>query len=84
MKKLVFFGGFAVGYVLGARAGRGRYEQIARASGKFWNSTPVQVAVDRVRDVVPSPTEALTGAVRAVSKKVRNAAKESGSGEQPR
>ena len=28
MKKLFFISGFALGYVLGSKAGRGRYEQI--------------------------------------------------------
>ncbi len=31
MAKLSFLAGFGAGYVLGARAGRGRYEQIRRA-----------------------------------------------------
>ena len=31
MAKLSFLAGFGVGYVLGARAGRERYEQIVRA-----------------------------------------------------
>jgi hypothetical protein len=31
VKRLIFVTGLAAGYVLGARAGRGRYETIARA-----------------------------------------------------
>ena len=31
MAKLSFLAGFGAGYVLGAKAGRGRYEQIRRA-----------------------------------------------------
>ena len=31
MAKLSFLAGFGAGYVLGARAGRGRYDQIRRA-----------------------------------------------------
>lgn len=34
VKRLLFFGGLVAGYVLGARAGRGRYESIARAARK--------------------------------------------------
>ena len=30
MRKAIFVTGFATGYVLGAKAGRGRYEQIRR------------------------------------------------------
>jgi len=37
MKRLMLLGiGAAVGYVLGARAGRERYEQMAQAAGKAW------------------------------------------------
>lgn len=33
--------GFGAGYVLGAKAGRQRYEQIASAADKVWNSPSV-------------------------------------------
>ena len=33
--------GLAVGYVLGTRAGRERYEQIKAAALKVWNLDPV-------------------------------------------
>lgn len=32
----------AIGYVLGARAGRGRYEQIKSNAQKVWSSNPVR------------------------------------------
>lgn len=34
--------GFVIGYVLGARAGRARYEQIAQAWSSFKRSDPAQ------------------------------------------
>ncbi|WP_323742828.1 MULTISPECIES: hypothetical protein [unclassified Rathayibacter] len=34
--------GAATGYVLGARAGRKRYEQIASAASRLWKTQPVQ------------------------------------------
>jgi hypothetical protein len=40
--KLLLVIGLAVGYVLGARAGRERYEQIARASRRVWQSSGVR------------------------------------------
>ncbi len=40
--KATFFVGFATGYVLGARAGRGRYEQIRQAARSFASSPAVQ------------------------------------------
>lgn len=43
--KILFVAGAAAGYVLGARAGRKRYEQISAAAGKFWNTRPVQDVV---------------------------------------
>lgn len=46
MKKWVFLAGAVTGYVLGARAGRERYEQIAKLSRRVANLPPVQKAVD--------------------------------------
>lgn len=40
--KLAFVGGFAAGYVLGARAGRERYEQIRRGAQSFARNPQVQ------------------------------------------
>ncbi|MGZ5383229.1 MAG: YtxH domain-containing protein [Acidimicrobiia bacterium] len=38
--------GFSLGYVLGTRAGRERYEQIVRAFKKLWGTEPVQRAAE--------------------------------------
>ena len=54
MGKLTFLAGMAAGYVLGAKAGRQRYEQIRRTSGKVWNSQPVQKQVPAEAPVRPS------------------------------
>ncbi|ALS57115.1 hypothetical protein [Rathayibacter toxicus] len=40
--KILVVAGAAAGYVLGARAGRKRYEQIASAAHTFWRTKPVQ------------------------------------------
>jgi hypothetical protein len=48
--KLLFVVGLGAGYVLGTRAGRERYEQIARAADKIWNKPAVQKGVDTVKD----------------------------------
>jgi len=48
--KLLFITGGMVGYVLGARAGRKRYEQIAAAATELWNAKPVQRRVTEARD----------------------------------
>jgi hypothetical protein len=47
--KLLFITGGLVGYVLGARAGRKRYEQIATTANSVWNAEPVQRRVSEVR-----------------------------------
>jgi hypothetical protein len=48
--KLLFVTGIAVGYVLGARAGRKRYEQIKSAAESVWNTPTVQKGVDSARE----------------------------------
>jgi hypothetical protein len=42
MRKLILAVGFAAGYVLGTRAGRQRYEQIARAARRVMDHPTVQ------------------------------------------
>ena len=42
--KLVFFTGLGIGFVLGAKAGRERYEQLQKAARKAWDSPAVQQA----------------------------------------
>lgn len=39
--RILFVVGLGAGYVLGAKAGRQRYEQIASAADKVWNSPAV-------------------------------------------
>lgn len=41
---------FGAGYVLGARAGRGRYEQIKNAAQSLWNSDTVVKGRDKAKD----------------------------------
>ncbi len=61
MKKLTLLVGAAVGYVLGARAGRERYDQIKDTAGKVRRNPRVQSVVDDVKD------EAATAAQKAAS-----------------
>jgi hypothetical protein len=42
--KLWFIGGLAAGFVLGARAGRERYEELVRNARKVWDHPTVQEA----------------------------------------
>lgn len=48
--KILFVVGLGVGYVLGTRAGRERYEQIKRAAESVWNTPAVQQGVGTVKD----------------------------------
>ncbi|WP_423921172.1 hypothetical protein ACPEEZ_00245 [Frigoribacterium sp. 2-23] len=48
--KLIFVAGAAVGFVLGARAGRDRYDQIAERTSKLWHSRAVQRQVVKAED----------------------------------
>jgi hypothetical protein len=47
--KLIFITGVGVGYVLGTRAGRERFDQIVAQARKFWESPTVQEAAGVVQ-----------------------------------
>lgn len=66
--------GIAIGYVLGTRAGRERYEQIKTQASKVWNLDPVQEQVTRVKDFATSSVMALPRALWNAAVKVTKAA----------
>ena len=84
MKKVAFIIGLGVGYVLGARAGRQRYEQIASAAKSVWDSKPVQAQVDRVEDGVKTLSakagDAALDGVKTLAGKVIDSRKSSNRG----
>ena len=47
--KLSLVVGLVAGYVLGSRAGRERYDQIAAGAKSIWSSGPVQKQVENVQ-----------------------------------
>ncbi len=51
MGKLTMLAAGAAGYVLGARAGRERYDQIAASTKKVWRDPRVQTRKDQATDV---------------------------------
>lgn len=57
--KIAFVLGAAVGYVLGTRAGRERYEQIKRGAEAVWNTAPVQRGVDAAKGVAQKRVDEL-------------------------
>ncbi len=66
--------GIAIGYVLGSRAGRERYEQIKTQWLKVWNAEPVQTQVDKVKDFAKSQAMALPSTLWESAVKVTQAA----------
>jgi hypothetical protein len=55
--------GLGVGYVLGTRAGRERYEQIKTQWLKVWHLDPVQKQVTRAQDFAKAQVAAAPGAI---------------------
>ncbi|WP_448642631.1 hypothetical protein [Geodermatophilus sp. URMC 63] len=55
MGKVTLGIGLGIGYVLGARAGRDRYQQIVQAAQGFLRRPEVQQTVGKVRDAAPAP-----------------------------
>jgi hypothetical protein len=51
MSKLTIMAAFGAGYVLGARAGRERYDQIASKSRQVWRDPRVQRKASQAQDV---------------------------------
>ena len=68
MSKLSFLAGAAVGYLLGARAGRKRYEQITDRANRAWSSDPVQAKVDAARQAVKKQTPVIADKVGEAAK----------------
>lgn len=65
MSKISFILGAAAGYVLGARAGQRRYEQIRSGANQLWKSQPVQNQVATAKHA--AKTKAAPAALDAVS-----------------
>lgn len=74
MSKLLLVAAGAAGYVLGARAGRERYEQIAQQAQKVWSNPKVQQtrqqATDAAMSQAPVVKEKLQDVTSTVTSKV--------------
>ncbi len=72
--KILFVAGLGLGYVLGTRAGRERYEQLKSAATTFWNDPRVQRQVDAaesfVKDKAPDVAEFVSGNAKKVVSQV--------------
>ncbi|SRR5690606_10817722 len=71
--KLTLLAGAAIGYVLGTRAGRERYEQLKASVSRAWKDPRVQERVteaehfisDTAKHTVPQMQERVTGTARS-------------------
>ncbi|RIQ29589.1 YtxH domain-containing protein [Jiangella rhizosphaerae] len=74
--KLILLAGAAVGYVLGTRAGRQRYEQLKGRADALWHDPKVQQKVSEAQEAVkaraPEIQEKLTDAASRATDKVRS------------
>lgn len=73
--KILFLVGLGVGYVLGAKAGRERYEQIRLRAKGVWESPPVQQQVDRAGDFVRERAPDVAGQVEKQFRKINDQVK---------
>jgi hypothetical protein len=77
--RILFVAGATIGYVLGARAGRRRYDQIKAAADRVWNDRNVQKSVNNavgtvqgfVKDKAPEVQGAVVGQAKKVVAKVK-------------
>jgi hypothetical protein len=71
MKKLMLLVGIAIGYVLGSKAGRERYEQIRSGADKVAHNSTVQSATHKAQETVaahaPAVAESVKGKVTAAA-----------------
>ena len=64
MNKLTLLIGIAIGYVLGAHAGRERYEQIRIGARRFAGSPQVQSAATKAQETVAAQAPVVAEAVK--------------------
>ena len=73
--KILLVVGVGIGYVLGTRAGREKYDQMKAAVSKFWNDPRVQqkvdLAEDFMKDKAPEVAEFLSDSAKKVASQVR-------------
>ena len=70
--------GGAIGYVLGARAGRPRYEQIVRTSRSLRSHPAVAQLTDQAVGLLDAGRHAVAGGLSAGSKGLRTVANSNG------
>jgi hypothetical protein len=72
--KILFVAGLGLGYVLGTRAGRAKYDELKAVALKVWNDPRVQKQVDAVEDFVkdkaPEVAEFVSDGAKTIVDKV--------------
>ncbi|GAA5163648.1 YtxH domain-containing protein [Ornithinimicrobium tianjinense] len=71
MNKLLLLVGAGVGYVLGARAGRERYDQIADQANKLWTDPRVQTKVEEAKAKAPEVAAKVGDQAKAKANEVK-------------
>ncbi|WP_226345971.1 YtxH domain-containing protein [Agilicoccus flavus] len=74
-RRILFLAGAAVGYVLGARDGRGRYEQIKSQADSLWNDPRVQEKVNQAGQTVKDRAPEVQAKVADAASHASDAAK---------
>ncbi len=76
--KILLVVGLGIGYVLGTRAGRERYEEIKKAASALWNDPRLQRQVDHaeafVKDKAPDVVEFISDGAKKVVAQVSGSA----------
>jgi alkanesulfonate monooxygenase SsuD/methylene tetrahydromethanopterin reductase-like flavin-dependent oxidoreductase (luciferase family) len=73
--KAALLAGLSIGYVLGTRAGRERYEQIKAQATRAWHDPRVQETTDKAQ---AKAQEAVKQAAGAAQDKLRNGSSDGG------
>lgn len=81
MYRLTFLAGAAVGYVLGARAGRGRYEEMKQQADSLWHDPRVQEKVSAAGATVKEKAPEVGAKIAGAAGQAASAAKEKVSGD---
>jgi hypothetical protein len=70
--KILLVVGLGVGYVLGSRAGREKYDELVAKAQKFWNDPRVQTQVNNAGDFVKEKAPDVADFISTGVKKVTN------------
>ncbi len=80
--KILLVVGLGVGYVLGARAGREKYDEIVAKAQKFWNDPRVQKQAGNVgefvKDKAPDVADFISTNVKKATTRTKTTPKSSG------